>query len=188
MKRFLLFALVMSLALTAGCNKVEDAFEIETETMTVAKEMTDEYIIERFYAAEDFWLSWVYGQYYVTDRTGEEYYETVNEESPIQTKKELKEAFEKHFSKELTGEFMSFLNPEDIDGKLYISYGDVGDNGEGLDKITVKKLDDNKYELTLDMTQYFTDEKFSRKVFYVFEDGKWVFENDKDNKFFFHWE
>ncbi len=194
MKRFLLYVLVICLLPMVGCNKAEDALEGETEAIIVTEadeEMSEEYIIERFYEAQDFWGDWIYGQRYVTDRMNAKqnmYYGAVNEESPIQTKKELKEAFEAYFTKDLAEEFMSFLNPEEIDGKLYIAYGDVGDNGEVLDNVTVKKLDDSKYELTLDMTQYFTDEKFTRKVYYVFEDGKWVFENDEDNKFFFRWE
>lgn len=194
MKKVVLYAISLCLLISVivGCDREESTSEIATEMFTEAEEvMPDEYIIERFYEAQDFWGDWIYGQKYVTDRMNAKqnvYYGAVNEESPIQTKEELKEAFEACFTKELAEEFMGFLNPEEIDGKLYIAYGDVGDNGEVLDNVTVKKLDDSKYELTLDMTQYFTDEKFTRKVYCVLEDGKWVFENDEDNKFFFRWE
>lgn len=194
MKKVALYAVALSLsfAIITGCAAKDNGIEIETETATLANEnMSEEYIIEKFYEAYDFWGDWIYGQRYVTDRMSNSqnmYYGAVNNESPIHTKEELKAAFETYFTKDLTAEFMSFLNPEDIDGKLYIAYGDVGDNGEVLDNVTVRKVNDNKYELTLDMTQFFEDRKYIEQVYYVFEDGKWVFDNDETDKYFEHWQ
>ncbi len=194
MKRLILYVLVVCLMLGAmtGCRGTEDALEIETEEVTEAEEvMPEEEIIERFYEAYDFWSDWVYGQRYVTDRITSSqnmYYGAINAESPIQTKEELKAAFEAHFTKDLAEEFMSFLNPEEIDGKLYIAYGDVGDNGEILDNVVVERVNDAKYTLTLDIVQYFTDEKYTKRVHYVLENDKWVFENDARDEYFFHWQ
>ncbi len=183
MKKVLLYAvtLCLTVGVITGCSGAETATEY----------MTDEYITDRFYEAYDFWSDWVYGQNYVTDRMSSSqnmYYGAVDDESPIQSKSELKTAMESHFTKSLANEFMIFLNPENIDGKLYIAYGDVGDNGEVLDNVTVKKVNDNKYELILDMTQFFEERKYTKKVYYVLEDGKWVFENDDMDKYFFHWQ
>ncbi|MBQ8540320.1 MAG: hypothetical protein IJ435_02470 [Clostridia bacterium] len=194
MKKLALFAVALSLSvgIITGCVAKETGIETETETATLANDnISDEYIIEKFYEAHDFWGDWIYGQRYVTDHMSSSqnlYYGAVNNESPIQLKEELKAAFETHFTKSLTEEFMSFLNPEDIDGKLYIAYGDVGDNGEMLDNVTVRKVNDVKYELVLDMTQFFEDRKYTKKVYYVFEDGKWVFENDETDKYFNYWQ
>lgn len=195
MKRFLLFVLVISLALLAGCNKVGDALEIETETMTVAEEMTDEYIIERFYAAEDFWSKWVYGQYYRAYDDPSQFAfgssrESVTSESPIQTSDELKAEMEKHFSKELVEMYWKQLMPEDKDGKLYIYTGDVGWDGTELESITVKKKNDKKYTLTLKRNIYDGDdvrEVIYQDVYYISEDGKWVFENDSEDEYFYSW-
>lgn len=195
MKRFLLFVLVISLALLAGCNKVGDALEIETETMTATDEMTDEYIIERFYAAEDFWSKWVYGQYYRAYDDPSQFAfgssrESVTSESPIQTSDELKAEMEKHFSKELVEMYWKQLIPEDKDGKLYIYTGDVGWDGTELESVTVKKTNDKKYTLTLKRNIYDGDdvcEVIYQDVYYISEDGNWVFENDKEDEYFYSW-
>ncbi len=164
----------------------------ETESVAIGEYTAEEKaIIEAFYEANDFWGMWVYGQHYVTDRESYSqnmYYGAVDSDSPIQTKEELKTAFETYFTKDLTAEFMSFLNPEDIDGKLYIAYGDVGDNGESVEGVSVSKMSDEKYFLTLDMYSYFEETSFTRYVYYIYEDGKWVFENDEMDKYFFHWQ
>ena len=169
---------------------VFEAWKIERVAVGEYTEQEKE-IIEAFYEANDFWGMWVYGQHYVTDRESHSqnmYYGAVDSDSPIQTKEELKAAFETYFTKDLTEEFMSFLNPEDIDGKLYIAYGDVGDNGESVEGVSVSKISDEKYFLTLDMYSYFEETSFTRYVYYIYEDGKWVFENDDMDNYFFHWQ
>ncbi len=164
----------------------------KTESVAIGEYTEQEKaIIEAFYEANDLWGMWIYGQNYVTDRESHSqnmYYGAVDSDSPIQTKEELKAAFETYFTKDLTEEFMSFLNPEDIDGKLYIAYGDVGDNGESVEGVSVSKINDEKYFLTLDMYSYFEETSFTRYVYYIYEDGKWVFENDEMDNYFFHWQ
>lgn len=193
MKKLALFTIALSLlvGIITGCVAKENGIETETETVTVANyNMSDEYIIAKFYEAYDFWGDWIYGQRYVTDRmSGSQNlgYGAVNEESPIQSKSELNKAMKEHFTESLAEEFLGFLNPEEIDGKLYIAYGDVGDNGEIIDNVIIKKVNDTKYELILDMTQFFEDRKYTERVYYVFEDGRWVFENDEADKYFNHW-
>lgn len=193
MRKSALYAVVFCLAINAlaGCG-AKSVTESGTEAVTEAYEsITDEEVIERFYEAYDFWGDWIYGQNYVTDRMSSSqnmYYGAVSTDSPIQKKEELKAALETHFTKSLTAEFMKFLNPEDINGKLYIAYGDVGDNGESVEGVSVSKINDEKYFLTLDMYSYFEETSFTRYVYYIYEDGKWVFENDDTDKYFFHWQ
>lgn len=196
MKRVALYAVILCLLIStfAGCAGTIN-FENETEAVTEEYEnITDEEVIERFYDAYDFWGSWVYGAAYrAYDNPSEIVFgssrESVTSESPIQTSAKLRREMEKHFTKDLADKYWKQLVPEDKDGKLYIYTGDVGGPDSGPKNITVEKIDDKRYKLNLDIWSYMDEEPDlpDMCVYYVFENGKWVFENDLEDEFFYSW-
>ena len=86
------------------------------------------------------------------------------------------------------GKYFVQLQPEDRDGKLYVNTRDVGGTYSGPKNITVDKINQERYRLNLDIWSYMDEEDPDmpdKCVYYVFIDGKWVFENNPDNEFFY---
>ncbi len=194
MKKTVLFFVLLCIVASfiTGCIVTKnDKQEPVAQVTNVHASMSDEYIIEKFDEAYDLWVSWVYGQFYRANDDPDAFglrREAVTSESPIQSTTQLREEMEKYFTKEMTDMFFAQLKPEDKDGKLYIYTGDVGGPYSGPDSITVEKINDECYKLNLDIWSYMDDENPDlpdQCVYYVFKDGKWVFENDADDEFFY---
>ncbi len=192
-KALLTVVFCLAISLFVGCAVNEtDIQKPLREVDDTHESITEEYIIEKFDEAYDLWVSWVYGQLYrAYDSTYDSAFglmrESVTSESPIQFTAELREEMEKYFTREMTDMYFAQLKPEDKDGKLYVYTGDVGGPYSGPENITVEKINDNCYRLNLDICSYMDggEEMPDQCVYYVFKDGKWVFENDDENEFFY---
>ena len=155
--------------------------------------VTNEDVIVRFFEADNFWISWVYGQAYrAYDNPSQIAFgssrESVTSDSPIQTAAQLRGEMEKHFTTEMADMFFAQLVPEDKDGKLYIYTGDVGGPYSGPKNITVEKINDERYRLNLDIWSYMENEEPDlpdQYVYYVLKNGRWVFENDEQDEYFY---
>ena len=191
-KTFFLMTLMLALiGFIVGCSSDENVEESDT----FVEKISDEFIIEKFNEAYDFWVKWIYGQVYrAYDNPDGGVFgasrESILAETDIQSVDELRQEMEKHFSDELVEKFFIQLMPEDKNGKLYVNCGDVGGPYEGPENIIVTKIDDERYELLLDIWCYMdVDEpdEPDKYVYYVFKDGRWFFENNVEEEFFYSW-
>lgn len=161
---------------------------------TVNDAISDEYIIEKFNEAYDFWVSWIYGQdkdyefLKLEDRIDfGPYLCAVSKDAPIQSVDEFKIEMEKHFTNELCERFLKATGPVNIEGRLCMYGFDVGGPYSGPEKITIERLSDEKYRLKLDIWSYMDEDEPDLPdmyVYYVLEDGEWKFKNDTEDEFF----
>lgn len=192
----LIFLLLITIALIAGCKSNDNTIpQTSQEVLGTVDSIPKEDIIKRFNEAYGFWVEWVYGQAYRANDNLDVFAdgvvrESVTIESPIQSVNALRKEMEKHFTISMADKFFAQLKPMDWEGKLYICTGDVGGPYSGPKNIVVEKINDERYRLDLDIWSYMNEENpdlTDQFVYYVFADGKWVFENDVESAFFYSW-
>lgn len=175
-KLVLVVVLCMAVFVAAGCGE----------------NVTEKEITEDFYAAYDFWNSWVYGlsycDYALDNPPVGPYVSVIKENCPIGSCEELEKEIRSLFSKELSDRMLDYLKPFEKDGRL-CAYGvDVGGSAVEFENIVIEKINDEKYSVKFD-TRTFYDVEYenqviSHEVYYVSEGGKWVFENGEEEFFF----
>ena len=96
---FLMTLMFVLIGFTAGCSSDENVEESDT----FVEKISDEYVIEKFNEAYDFWVKWIYGQVYrAHDNPDGGVFgasrESILAETDIQSVDELRQEMEKHFS------------------------------------------------------------------------------------------
>lgn len=138
-------------------------------------------IYSDFEKAENFYIEWIYGQFYANSAYEKEggKLTAIVENSDINTSEKLEEEIRKHFSEKMATSYIKELNPRNVGGKLKINVKDgVGDSGFVISDYSIDKISDTEYILTLyEENVMMENKKTENKLRCTPKNGKWVFEN-----------
>lgn len=190
-RKFLLlitFLFITTLVLP-GCSNLTDIVErfgIGDNSTSVSSDISEEDLYNEFLEAEDFYYSWIYGQYYADFNTMYQYgvksRASVNHKDIVDVQT-LKDEINSHFIRSYADECISMLDPKMENGKLFINCIDgVGDNFISIDRHSFEKIDKSNYLLTLYLKSGIDEKDAVSEILCTYVDGEWKFGDNPDSK------
>ncbi len=181
-----ILSIIVVLCMIFGVTACSDS-QGDSETV---KKYTDQEIYNAFLEAYQFHEDWIYGQYYVdSDTVTEEngiYFGQVDHDT-IKTAEQLTDKINSYFSKARSYEYIKQLQPHDNNGKLYINCNmGIGGKFIGFKTYRVERIDEQTYILTINLIHTGNgDSMGTAKVLCVQEDGKLLFDNHSDERYYY---
>ncbi len=159
---------------------------------TTINDYSDEEIYDTFLEAYDFYMSWVYGQFYtdmdnaIMKEEGLFIAEVIHDE--IKTTKQLVDKIHSYFLEPSASKFVAQINPYDENGKLYVdSIDGLGSPWYDFDTYSIERIDDKTAIITIKLKNWFSEEDetdWKTQIICKLEDGNLLFDYHKESPYY----